>query len=211
MRIRKSSYLCFSATLLLLLVHDQCEAGCVRLSECKQLDWMMRNKDNIPGVTSSQVQAHINSLKCGSQGQEPKVNCSNVESTASPPSSSRTHARSGPSGMSGRQRSRGGMTNHVPSWGRKYCRGSIRLYQMVASQGSLLGSVRATRFRGGNYPNIRRYVRRGAQVVGLQNSGSCCWSAHSRLAFRGASQVLGRGVESRPIFQPKSLRKLPDC
>jgi len=206
MNLRKSVLICFSVTLL-SLVHHQCEAGCVRLSECQHLDWMMRNKDNIPGVTSAQVEAQINSLNCGSQGQEPKVNCSNDESEVYEPS--RSVARTTYSTRS-RSRTRAGMTNHIPSWMSYGCRGSFRLYQMVPSQGSI-GSVRATRFYGGDYRDIRRFVRRGAQIVGLQNSDSCCWSAHSRLSFNGASQVLRNGVESRPRFQPKSLRKLPRC
>jgi len=189
------------------LVIGQGEASCVKLSQCEHLDWMMRNKHNIPGVTSSEVAQHLNSLNCGFQGGEPKVNCNNVEDPA-PVDVAVTQTAVATRSRS-RTRARGGFSRNLNVQSSS-CRGSLLAYYLPATrQGSRLGSFRKTRFRGRSYGNLQRFVR--GTVVGLQNNGNCCWSAHSRLGFNGARQVLRNGVNSRPSFQPKSLRQMTNC
>ena len=49
--------------------------ACVPISECPLLNWMMRNKHQIPGKTAAEVIDHVASKSCGFEDSIPLVNC----------------------------------------------------------------------------------------------------------------------------------------
>merc|ERR1712142_969265 len=105
--------------------------SCVKLSQCEHLDWMMRNKHNIPGVTSSEVAQHLNSLNCGFQGGEPKVNCNDVEDPA-PVDVAVTQTAVATRSRS-RTRARGGFSRNLNVQSSS-CRGSLLAYYLPATR-----------------------------------------------------------------------------
>jgi len=176
--------------------------NCKLLSDCPEFLWLLRNKHDVPGMGFQEVLQYLQSKHCGFDGDDPKVNCPQVDDSiieedpvAIVPQSIAQTARA--SGVIA-----------VNSGGRvRQCSGSITIIHYKRS-GSPLEDMKALRLRGRKYGNLSsRVLTNDREVIRIQSEGNCCWRIYSSVRFRGQRQHIHSGFDGKPNINIKSVAR----
>nr|XP_040563698.1 uncharacterized protein LOC121113911 isoform X1 [Lepeophtheirus salmonis] len=154
---------------------------CKSIKDCSSLDWLMKNKGNVPFKVSNifKVLGHIG---CGYNESEPKILC--TDDIVNADDEDETSAlRNGVI--------TGYLENEVG------CTGSIVYHELKEKTYSISKILQRKRSIGGD-------------VFQIEVIGNCCWKAYDRKSFRGEFELYEPGINICPEIIVKSIKKV-DC